>query len=331
MLKKIGVLLNRWWKQVPSPDIDKSDALLRRWTDEELAAKLKSLEDLPAQSWSIEDHSDAIEYIFQRYYPHSEPLLQSRFDATMAEMRTRVISNLEEAKNGPTEEPAHEKINRINREYLDHLNRPHVMSLPEFQRVVMTALPRCPFAHGLMLNNGEIRTLWLATKPHIGADPMSSKHTRSDARDKLIGVIDMSVIDAAQALRNTYEKLVQARNAGCNDAELICRNQCTCLCDLLDNRTVSIAELISEYEAGEPSIPPPHTPCMSSGSMRPDCVVLLPIQPRVLLPGDDADFAEYLEATLNPQRKPLDHNWKERLAERVDRTRRSCCHRPGHT
>lgn len=317
MLKKIKGLLNRWRGQAPSLDPNTADVPVVRWTDEELAAKLKTLENLPAQSWSIDDHCQAIEYLFQRYYPRSEPLLKSRFESTMAEMRERVISNIDDGKTGLPEEPTYEKRNRIHQDYSDRLNQPHEMPLLEFERVVITALQRYPFAQGLTLNTGDTHALWLATKPFHSNESISSKHVRSNARDELIGVIDEAVIDAALALRGTYEKLIQARNAGCKDATLICRNRCACLRDLLDNRTVAVAELIAEYEAGEPSIPPPITPCMAEGSIRPDCLTLMPIEPQVLLPSDDADFAKYLEATLNPFRRPLDHSWKERLTERV--------------
>ena len=196
-------------------------------------------------------------------------------------------------------------------------SRPYAMPLTDFQRIVIPALRRYPFAEGLALDAVDTERLWNASASILADSPPAARYARSDARDQLWGRVGPTLIDAAVALRSTYEALRWARNAGCTEVVLIAPLQCGCVHDLLDGRTARVADLLGALEAGVPQIPPPRTPCTASEAQGLCRVSIIPIEPRRSQPGDDADFADWLDANLSTPHTPLDAEWEARLKERV--------------
>lgn len=317
MLRRVRALLTQWSKGQAVQDASTPDAPVRRWTTEELDVRLQALKNLPPHVWSANEHYAALEYIVQRYYPHSVPLLRSNWDAAMVRMQRQVDANLQAVADGTLPPSEFEEINRRYREFREQLHRSYEMPLADFQRVVMPALRRYPFAEGLAMDAGDTEKLWNASIS-IGVDSSPERrYARSNARDQLLGRFGPIVIDAAAALRSTYEILRRARNAGSSEVTLIAPLRCGCVHDLLDERTVTVASLLEALEAGAPQIPPPRTPCTVSESPELCRVSIMPIEPRVPRLGDDADFADWLDANLSAPRPPLDADWEAKLEERV--------------
>lgn len=294
-----------------------ANVAVRRWTDEKLDMRLRALEALPAHAWTSNDHYAAIEYIMQLYYPRTEPLLQHDWDAAMVTMRRQIDANLQAATDGTSPPSDFEEVNRRYQEFREQLHRSYEMSLADFRRIVMPALERYPFANGLVVSAGDVENLWRASASIHADSPPASKHARSDAHDRLIGRVGDAVIEAASALRGTYEILRRAHKCGCKDVKLFVSHRCGCLNDLLNDRTVSVADLLEGFEAGAPQIPPPRTPCSVSESPTVCRVSLMPIEPLMSRPSDDSSFSEWLEANLRPSRLPLDRDWGVKLEARV--------------
>lgn len=317
MLGRARTLLARWSGGQNVQDAPPSDVPVQRWTDDELDARRRALEDLPSHAWTANDHFAAFEYIVQRYYPRSEPLLRSNWDAAMERMRRQVDANLQAAADGTLQPSDFEEINRRYQEFRAQLHRSYEMPLADFQRIVMPALRRYPFGEGLAMDAVDTERLWNASASIRADSSPAASHTRSDARDQLLGRVGSTFLDAAAALRSTYEILRRARNAGCTDLTLIAPLRCGCLHDLLDGRTVTVTDLLGAFEAGAPHIPPPRTPCTISET--PDLCRLsfMPIEPRMSRVGNDEDFADWLDANLHAPCTPLDADWEARLEERV--------------
>ncbi len=317
MLGRIKALLTRGSREQNTHDIPPSEASVRRWTDEELDVRRQALENLPLYAWTATEHYAALEYIVQRYYPRSEPLLRSNWDAAMERMRCQVDANLQAAAGGTLPPSDFEEINQRYQEFREQLHRSYAMPLADFQRIVMPGLQRYPFAEGLALDAVDTERLWNASASVLADGPPAARYARSDARDQLLGRVGPTLIDAAVALRSTYETLRRARNAGCTEVVLIAPLRCGCVHDLLDGRTAMVADLLRALEVGAPQIPPPRTPCTVSEAPDLCRVSIMPIEPRVSRPGDEADFADWLDANLSTPRSSLDADWEAKLEERV--------------
>lgn len=286
-----------------------TEKTVRRWDAAELEGRKQRLERLPSEEWTKQDHYDAIEFLFQRYYPRSEPISQTQWESTLSELRAKVEQNLELAAQGKlTPSKVVEETNALIEKQRALLNDSYDIPLHDFERIVLPALARFPFAEGLQLSPSYISILYAAT---------ASSYEGRSARDRLIGCFHDAVIDAAKQLRKTYEILRRARNADCKNVKLIVPSRCSCLNDLLNDKIVQVADVLRSYEAGAPIFPPNRTPCTVCESPNLCQLRLLPWPKVSRRPGDDEEFAQLMESILYPDDMPPSEDWQQQLEQRT--------------
>lgn len=78
----------------PTPHPIPKPGMMERWTEAELSLVKLYLESLPPAQWTLDDHMMAVDYVVQRYLPADELKTEAEWLATRAHLMGKVEANL---------------------------------------------------------------------------------------------------------------------------------------------------------------------------------------------------------------------------------------------
>jgi hypothetical protein len=324
--KEMGNKVDRLWtlcgkvvrKSDQHPPAPQSDAPMQRWTDEALTSTLAYLEAKVPHEWTRDDHCLAVDYITQRYLPHDDKRTEEQWQVARAKLHAKIDGNLLRAVQGLTEEPEWKRLNQEIERRRDLLKSSYFLSQAEFEKIIIPALSRFPFAATIFeLSVSDIDLLWIASGDDLPQIPWEKRYEVQDAKSCLVGRFHPSILETCIALRNNYQVLRRSKNAGCEEVKITVRNECRCFGSVINGVHIKVVDALAAFDtqkADAPLLPPPQAACGKTEDPSICHLSLMPTEPRDT-PGveTDEEFQIYLDELLGTSKTQLPHNWKSLL------------------
>jgi hypothetical protein len=275
---------------------------MKRWTREELAAEKARLEALAPDQMTLDDHMAVVDYLAHRYLGEDDPRTEVEWRASRAKIRERVKAAMDIPEDDGASEPIWQGENRRREERRQVLLNSYTMGAQDFRKVVCPTLQETHLA----LADEDVEAFLAATG--------SNYSEASDGRDSLIGRYHPTTWEFAQNIRENYELLRRAKNAGYEKVRISMRSTCRCL-RFMDGATARIQDLLDAYEgksARLPMLPPAQTPCLTLESPRFCRIGLTPVEQSTR--SVDSDFSAWMDQVLGRSEVDIPSDWRERLA-----------------
>ncbi|MCJ0765276.1 hypothetical protein [Variovorax terrae] len=219
-----------------------SHEAFRRWSASELEEKKVYLENKPPEEFTAEDHYLAAEWVIQRYLPEGEDPTPEQWSKTIGDIRKKIDINLQKAAAGEL----------VKTEYVQP--EPYALTKEDFLRDVVPTFSSFGLLPDPYLKDGQGRELW--TVLFEFTQPYSYKH--GEAKDALILFCDTYLAEKlVQDLGRTYTAMRKAQQEGSAKMKVVCSGKQCPACMALDDKKLSVEELLASFKNGAPKFPHP--------------------------------------------------------------------------